>query len=228
MRKYCNKPGTPPRKGPRGRPGEVGGGGLQLPLSYCELGEGAVSGMERKVVRPDQRRGAEDAWGERGSATGQLPAVWCIYLGFLTDESRTGKCRTQAMLTVSLQRGGGRLPGGPPVLPPAPDLIRRPLLCHGGREAVKAASPRCTWEAGEAESKAGWFVCSARPSTIWPQSTSSLVPGGWISLQPLTRCKNKGAGAAEFQLGASSPGQRSLLFCPPPQAEEAGSPGGNS
>lgn len=221
MRKYCNKPGTPPRKGPRGRPGEVGGGGLQLPLSYCELGEGAVSGMERKVVRPDQRRGAEDAWGERGSATGQLPAVWCIYLGFLTDESRTGKCRTQAMLTVSLQRGGGRLLGGPPVLPPAPDLIRRPLLCHGGREAVKAASPRCTWEAGEAESKAGWFVCSARPSTIWPQSTSSLVPGGWISLQPLTRCKKKGGGGCRISARCQQPRTKEPPFLPP-------TPGGGS
>lgn len=159
--------------------------------------------------------------GERASAARQLRAVLCIYLGFLTDESRTGKCRTQAMLTVSLQSGGGRLPGGPPALPPAPDLIRRPLLCHGGREAIKAASPWCTWEAGEAESKAGRLVCSARPSTIWPQSTNSLVPGGWISLQPLTRCKKRGGGC-RISSRCQQPRTKEPPFLPPTRWRKQG------
>lgn len=57
----------------------------------------------------------------------QLHAVLCIYLGFLVDESRTGKCRTQAVLTlfpdVSLQSGGRRLP--PPHRPSLQPSLQR-------------------------------------------------------------------------------------------------------
>ena len=138
-----------------------------------------MSGMDRKVVRPESPRSAEDALGgvcmhgeSAACRFGSLPGV--SYRPVAPRQMQNSRCAQIAPLYVPAK--GGALPPAPRLQPA--DLMRRWLLCQKDREAIKAASPHppppSTQEAG---SKAGWLGDSNRPSAIWPQSASSLAPG---------------------------------------------------